>query len=50
MANLICWICKENRPCKEWEGKKYLDEDGNKPCLECLLEEGAFDEEEVEAE
>lgn len=49
MANIICWICKDNLSYKEYNETKYLDEYGNKPCFECLIEAGAF-EEETEAE
>ena len=45
MANLICWICNDNLSYKEYNGTKYLDDNGNKPCFECLLEAGAFEEE-----
>ena len=44
----ICYLCDTNLPCQEYEGTKHLDEDGNKPCFECLLELGAFEEEETE--
>lgn len=46
MANLICWMCENNLSYQKYDGDKFLDEDGNKPCFECLLESGAFDEEE----
>lgn len=46
MADIICYLCKENRVCQEWQGPKMLDEDGGKPCFECLLEAGVFDDEE----
>ena len=39
MANIICWICDNNLALKVYEGK-LLDEDGNKPCFECVLEAG----------
>ena len=42
MANIICWICDSNFPYQKYEGSKHLDENGNKPCFECLLEAGAF--------
>lgn len=46
MANIICWICKDNLSFLQYGGEKLVDEDGSKPCFECLLEGGAFDEEE----
>jgi hypothetical protein len=46
MTNIICWICKNNLPYKEYDGDKLLDEDGSKACFDCLLEDGAFEEEE----
>jgi hypothetical protein len=48
MANLICWICNDNLCFQDYKGTKYLNEDREKPCFECLLEAGAFDEEEEE--
>ncbi len=48
MANIICWMCDNNVSYQKYKGLKYLDEDGNKPCFECLLEAGAFDDEENE--
>jgi len=48
VTNLICWICNDNLAYHKYEGTKFLDEEGNKPCFECLLEAGAFDEEEGE--
>jgi len=45
MASIICWICKDNLSFQEYEGTKLLDDDGSKPCFDCLLEAGAFDEE-----
>ena len=44
--NIICWICDGNLSYKEYEGTKLLDEEGNKPCFECVLE--ADDEKEIE--
>ena len=48
MANIICWLCKNNLIFKDYDGTKLLDEDGSKPCFECLLESGELDEEEAE--
>lgn len=45
MANFICWICNDNLSFKEYRGTKHLDNEGNKPCFDCLLEAGEFDEE-----
>ena len=50
MANLICWICSNNLAYKKYEGTKLLDEDGNKPCYECLIEDDALNEEEADGE
>ena len=46
MSNPICWICKDNLCYKQYTGTKHLDEDGSKPCFECLVEAGNFEEEE----
>ena len=46
MANIICWMCKNNLSFLKYEGTKCLDDDGSKACYECLLEADAFDEEE----
>lgn len=48
MANIICWICNDNLSYQKYEGSKLLDEDGSKPCFECLLEADAFSEPEEE--
>lgn len=45
MANFICWICSQNRPFTEYEGTKLLNEDGDMPCWECILEDEALSEE-----
>jgi hypothetical protein len=45
MTKSICYICDTNLPYRAYNGSKFLDESGNKPCLECLVEEGAFGEE-----
>lgn len=45
MANIICWICENNLIYREYQGNKLLDEDGNKPCLECFIEDGESEEE-----
>lgn len=49
MANIICWICDNNLALKVYEGK-LLDEDGNRPCFECVLESGDDEENEEEFE
>ena len=41
MTNFICWICGENRPYAEYEETKLLDDNGDKPCLECITEDGS---------
>lgn len=48
MRNKICWVCENNLSYNEYKGDKLIDDDGSKPCFECLLESGAFDEEEEE--
>ena len=53
MKNIICYLCNDNLVYQEYEGTKLLDDNGDKPCFECLLEAGIFDEvpqEEVENE
>jgi len=42
----ICWLCDTNFVFEGYEGKKLLDDEGNKPCLECI-QESPEDEEEV---
>jgi hypothetical protein len=44
LSNLICWICQINRPF-EYLGTKLLNEDGEKPCYECYLEDEESSEE-----
>ena len=46
MIKSICYICDTNLSYRAYSGLKFLDESGNKPCLECLVEEGAFEKEE----
>lgn len=41
-------MCDNNFPYYFYEGTEYLDDDGSKPCFDCLLESGAFDEEKSE--
>lgn len=49
MANIICWICKIEMSFKNYDGTRLLDEQGNKPCFECILEDQAIvPEDEVE--
>lgn len=50
MTKAICYICDTNLPYRAYSGFKFLDESGNKPCLECLVEEGAFEKEEDESD
>jgi len=51
MANIICYLCRDNLSFQKYDGKVLLSENGDKPCLECLLEAGAFDDvEENESE
>ncbi len=38
MSAKICWSCQVNVVWKEYTGKECLDEDGNKPCFECVQE------------
>lgn len=45
MSDIICYICDNNFSYKLYEGTEHLDGDGNKPCFQCLLEAGYFDEE-----
>jgi len=47
MANIICWMCDINKSYKEYDGTDLLDDEGNKPCFECILEAEADKEEEV---
>lgn len=35
----ICWLCQTNLSYPEYEGIKLLDDDGTKPCLECIQED-----------
>jgi len=44
--NIICPICQDNLAYQEYKGTKLLGDDGEKPCFECLLESGAFEDEE----
>lgn len=48
MMNPICWICDINLSFKYYEGSDLLDEDGNKPCQECIFEAEDAKEEEAE--
>ena len=41
MNNLICWRCEIEKTFKGYLGTKLLDENGNKPCYQCYLEEEA---------
>ena len=46
MANIICWMCENGLSFKDYKDTEFLDENGNKPCFDCLTEAGAFDEQE----
>jgi hypothetical protein len=37
--NIICWICDDNLSYPEYEGTKLLDDNGDKPCLQCISED-----------
>jgi hypothetical protein len=45
MANIICWICGNNLVYKQYSGTELLDDEGNKPCYECVLEAEIAEEE-----
>ena len=45
MANVICHVCNVNLALKKYDGD-LKDENGDNPCLDCVLE----DEAEKEAE
>lgn len=49
MTKSICYICDTNLPFKAYTGTMFLDEQGNKPCLDCLVEENAFEREDEDA-
>lgn len=38
MSKIICHICDSELAYQKYTGTKLLDEEGNKPCLQCLLE------------
>ena len=44
MSNPICWICSQNLVYKLYTGTKLLDDEGNKPCFDCVEEEYATEE------
>lgn len=44
MSNPICWLCRCNLAYKEYDGTQLLDDDGSKPCLECLAEASDIEE------
>jgi hypothetical protein len=46
VANLICHICRDNLAFQKYDGTDLLDEDGSKPCLECIAEAEAQEEDE----
>lgn len=50
MANIICWICKDNLAHQKYDGSKLLDEDGSKPCFECLMEDFNESEDFIESD
>ena len=39
MSNPICYLCGVNLVYKEYDGTKLLDEDGSKPCFDCVTED-----------
>jgi hypothetical protein len=39
MANIVCWICRDELSYAQYDGTKLLDDDGSKPCLQCIQEE-----------
>ncbi len=47
--NIICYICNDALAYKEYKGTAMLDENGDRPCFDCLCEGGAFDEEPEES-
>ena len=47
--NMICHICNDALAYFDYNGTQLLDEDGNIPCFDCLLEAGAFDDEPEES-
>jgi hypothetical protein len=49
MNNPICWICGINKTWKEYKGQDLLNEDSDKPCFECFLEDEAAKEESQES-
>lgn len=38
MSNFICWICEINKAYKEYEDVELLNEEGDKPCFDCIVE------------
>jgi hypothetical protein len=44
MANVICHVCSVNLALKKYEGD-LKDDNGDNPCLECVLEAEAEKEE-----
>ena len=38
MTEIICWICGCNLAYRLYDDTKLLDENGNRPCLECIAE------------
>lgn len=44
LKNMICWICDCNLAHFEYAEKKLLDEEGNKPCAECIREDAELSE------
>jgi hypothetical protein len=38
MSLPICFFCEQNLIYKAYAGDLYLDDDGNKPCFDCLQE------------
>lgn len=44
MSNVICHVCSVNLALKLYDGK-LVDENGDKPCLDCVLEADVENEE-----
>lgn len=49
MANIICYLCRDNLAMQKYEGV-LVSENGEKPCLECLLESQENEETEADSE
>lgn len=38
MGAKICWCCQVNLAWNDYDGTEYLDDNGDKPCYECVQE------------